>query len=128
MAAGGLLRAPPRGRAVSPGSPQAVVVLVSAPTADAAADLARALVEEGLAACGQVIPGMRSIYRWAGEIQDEPEALLVLKTERRMLPALKERLPALHPYQVPELLAVPVEDGHPPYLAWLAASVGPRAG
>ena len=103
----------------------AVVVLITAPTADAAALLARTLVEEGLAACGNVLPAIRSIYRWDGEIHDDAEAMLVLKTERRLVPALKERLPALHPYQVPELLVLPVEDGLGPYLDWVAASVRP---
>jgi periplasmic divalent cation tolerance protein len=100
----------------------AVVVVVTVPTPDAGADLARALVEEGLAACGNVVPGLRSIYRWAGEIHDEAEALLLLKTERRLVTAMKERLPALHPYQVPELLVLPVEDGLGPYLDWIAKS------
>jgi periplasmic divalent cation tolerance protein len=103
----------------------AVVVLVTAPSADAAASLARTLVEEGLAACGNVVPGVRSVYRWEGKVQDEAEALLVLKTERRLLPAMKDRLPALHPYQVPELLVLPVEDGLGPYLDWIAGSVRP---
>ena len=101
----------------------AVVVLVTAPTSDSAAEIARALVEEGLAACGNVVPAVRSIYRWAGEVQDEAEALLVLKTERRLVPALKERLPALHPYQVPELLVLGVEDGLAAYLEWIGASL-----
>ena len=105
--------------------PTAVVVLVTAPTAESAAAIARALVEEGLAACGNVIPGLRSIYRWAGEIHDDAEALVVLKTERRLVQAMKERLPALHPYQVPELLVLPVEDGLGPYLDWIARSVRP---
>jgi len=103
----------------------AVVVLVTAPSAAAAASLARTLVEEGLAACGNVVPGIRSIYRWAGEIHDDAEALLVLKTERRLVGALESRLPEIHPYQVPELLVLPVEDGLGPYLAWLRASVRP---
>jgi periplasmic divalent cation tolerance protein len=103
--------------------PTTVVVLVTAPTADSAAQIARALVEEGLAACGNVVPAIRSIYRWAGEVQDEAEALLVLKTERRLVPALKERLPALHPYQVPELLVIAVEDGLAAYLEWIGASL-----
>ncbi len=103
--------------------PTAVVVLVTTPSADSAAGIARALVGEGLCACGNVVPGIRSIYRWEGEIHDEPEALLVLKAERRLVPALKERLPQLHPYQVPELLVLSVEDGLDPYLAWVAASV-----
>jgi len=102
-----------------------VVVLVTAPSAETAADLARTLVEEGLAACGNVVPGVRSIYRWEGKVHDDAEALLLLKTERRLLEALKARLPALHPYQVPELLALPVEGGLAPYLEWIAASVRP---
>lgn len=103
----------------------AVVILVTAPTADVAAGIARTLVEEGLVACGNVIPGLRSIYRWEGKVVDEPEVLLVLKTERRLVGPLKERLPALHPYEVPELLALGVEDGLPAYLKWMAASVRP---
>lgn len=108
-----------------PLTPTAVVVLVTTPSADSAAAIARSLVEERLCACGNVIPGIRSIYRWEGAIHDDAEALLVLKTERRLVPELKLRLPALHPYQVPELLVLPVEDGLGPYLAWLAASVQP---
>jgi periplasmic divalent cation tolerance protein len=80
-------------------------------------------VEEGLAACGNVVPGLRSIYRWEGKVHDDAEALLLLKTERRLVEALKARLPALHAYQVPELLALPVEAGLAPYLEWIAASV-----
>jgi periplasmic divalent cation tolerance protein len=101
----------------------AVVVLVTAPSSDVAASIARALVEEGLCACGNVVPGIRSIYRWEGKIHDDAEAMLVLKTERRLVPELKLRLGELHPYQVPELLVLPVEDGLPAYLEWLAASV-----
>jgi periplasmic divalent cation tolerance protein len=104
---------------------EAVVVLVTAPSADAAGQIARALVEEGLAACGNVVPGVRSIYRWQGRVQEDGESLLVLKTERRLLPALKARLPALHPYEVPELLALGVEDGLGPYLEWIAGSLRP---
>jgi periplasmic divalent cation tolerance protein len=103
----------------------AVVVLVTAPSSDVAAAMARTLVEEGLCACGNVVPGIRSIYRWEGKIHDDAEAMLVLKTERRLVPELKLRLGELHPYQVPELLVLPVEDGLPAYLAWVAASVRP---
>src|SRR5512133_546946 len=100
----------------------AVVVLVTAPSADVAATIARALVEERLAACGNVLPAIRSIYRWEGKVQDEAEALLVLKTSRARLEALRDRVLALHPYQVPEVLALPVEAGSAAYLAWLAAA------
>ena len=98
------------------------MVLVTAPSAEKAGEIARALVEERLAACGNVVPGLRSIYRWEGRVQDDAEALLLLKTTRRRLPALRARVLALHPYEVPEVLALPVEAGHPPYLEWIAAS------
>jgi periplasmic divalent cation tolerance protein len=97
----------------------ALVVLVTAPTAEKAAEIARALVEERLAACGNVVPGLRSIYRWEGKVQDEAEALLVLKTARDRFDALRARVLALHPYDVPEVIALPVEAGSAPYLAWI---------
>jgi periplasmic divalent cation tolerance protein len=102
----------------------ALVVLVTCPTAERAAELARALVEERLAACGNVVPGLRSIYRWEGEVQEDAEALLVLKTTRQRFEALRDRVLALHPYQVPEVIALPVEAGSAPYLAWIAAETG----
>ncbi len=102
----------------------AVVVLVTTPSPGKAAEIARVLVEERLCACGNVVPGVRSIYRWEGAVHDDAEALLVLKTERRLVPALKERLPALHPYQVPELIVLPVEDGLAAYLEWIRESLG----
>ena len=105
-------------------APDALVVLVTAPSADEAARIARALVEEGLAACGNVVPGLRSIYRWEGKVQDDAEALLLLKTTRARFDALRARVLALHPYQVPEVLALPVEAGSAAYLAWIAESVG----
>ena len=101
----------------------AIVVLVTAPTADKAAELARALVEEGLAACGNLVPGVRSIYRWEGKVQDEAEVLLVLKSRAPLFPALRERVVALHPYQCPEVLRLDVADGHAPYLRWIADNV-----
>lgn len=99
----------------------AIVVLVTTPTPERAAEIARALVEERLAACGNVVPGLRSIYRWEGKVQEDAEALLVLKTTRGRFEALRERVLALHPYDVPEVIALPVEVGSAPYLAWLAA-------
>ena len=102
----------------------ALVVLVTAPTPERAAEIARALVEERLAACGNVVPGLRSIYRWEGKVEDEPEALLVLKTTRARFEALRARVLALHPYQVPEVIALPVEAGSAPYLAWIAGETG----
>jgi len=98
-----------------------LVVLVTAPGAEEAARLARALVEERLAACGNVLPGLRSIYRWEGKVQDEGEALLLLKTTRARFAALRDRIQALHPYEVPEVLALPVEAGAERYLSWVGA-------
>jgi periplasmic divalent cation tolerance protein len=102
---------------------EALVVLCTAPTAEVAAGLARALVEARLAACGNVLPGLRSIYRWQERVEDEPEVLLLLKTTRERFPALREELQRLHPYQVPEVLALPVEAGSAAYLEWLGAQV-----
>lgn len=101
-----------------------LVVLVTTPTPEVAADLARALVEARLAACGNVVPGLRSIYRWEGAVQDEPEALLVLKTTRGRFEPLREAVLRHHPYQVPEVVALPVEAGSAPYLDWVRAQVG----
>jgi len=99
----------------------ALVVLVTAPSPEKAAELARALVEERLAACGNVVPGLRSIYRWEGELHDDAEALLLLKTTRARFDALRARVVELHPYDVPEVLALPVEAGSAGTLAWIAA-------
>ena len=100
----------------------AAVVLVTCPSAEKAAEIARALVEERLAACGNVVPAVRSIYRWKGKVQDDAEALLILKSARDRFEALRARVLALHPYEVPEVIAVPVEAGHAPYLDWIAGS------
>ncbi len=99
----------------------ALVVLVTTPTQERAAEIARAVVEERLAACGNVVPGLRSIYRWEGRVQDDAEALLVLKTTRARFEALRDRVLALHPYEVPEVIALAVDAGSAPYLAWIAA-------
>lgn len=99
----------------------ALVVLVTAPTSEKAAEIARALVEERLAACGNVVPAIRSIYRWEGKVHEDAEALLVLKTTRGRFEALRDRVLALHPYDVPEVIALPVEAGSADYLAWIAS-------
>jgi len=98
----------------------ALLVFTTLPSADKAAELAKALVEERLAACANLLPAIRSIYRWQGKLQDENEVLLLLKTRAEHLERLKLRILELHPYEVPEVLAVPVEAGYQPYLEWLA--------
>jgi periplasmic divalent cation tolerance protein len=98
------------------------VVLVTAPSVEGAARIARALVVERLAACGNVVPGVRSFFRWEGKVRSEPEVLLVLKTTRDRFQELRARVLSLHPYQVPEIVALPVEAGHAAYLDWIASS------
>jgi len=95
------------------------VVLVTAPDLAAAARLGRSLVEEGLAACVNLVPGVRSIYRWQDEIHDDPEVLLIVKTRASLVETLASRVRALHPYELPEVLALPVAGGSEPYLAWV---------
>jgi len=95
------------------------LVLVTAPGAGEAERLVRSLVEERLVACGSLLPGVVSIYHWEGLVQREEEVQILLKTTEARLAALLERLPVLHPYEVPELLVLPIEAGHEPYLAWL---------
>jgi len=97
-----------------------IVVFSTFPTEEKAAEIARTLVSEGHAACANLVPAVRSIYRWQGQICDERETLAVIKTTRERFEALRERLVALHPYEVPEVIAMPVEAGHAPYLDWVA--------
>ena len=97
------------------------VALSMAPDTDTAARIARTLVEERLAACVNVVPGVRSIYRWGGTIHEDGEVLLVAKTRADRMPRLADRLRELHPYDVPELVALPVCGGLEAYLAWVAA-------
>ncbi len=99
------------------------VILVTAPTVDVAESLARALVGEGLAACANLVPGIRSIYRWKGEICEDAEVLLILKTLDAAVPALTARVTALHPYDLPEVLCLPVAGGSLAYLEWIANNV-----
>ncbi len=95
------------------------VVLLTAPDAATAQRLARALVEERLAACVNRIPGLRSIYRWQGAVQEDAEELLIAKTLRARIPALAKRVADLHPYALPEVIALPVVGGSAAYLDWI---------
>ena len=90
-----------------------------------AARVVRALVEERLVACGSLLPGARSIYRWKGAVADEREVVVLMKTRKQDWPALLARLHELHPYEVPECVAVRLAAGAPRYLAWLEESLAP---
>lgn len=106
-------------------TPSVCVALSTAPDGETAARIARALVEERLAACVNLVPAVRSIYRWQGRVEDDAEVLLVIKTRAERVDALGERLRALHPYELPELVALPVTAGLAPYLDWVAAEAAP---
>ena len=100
----------------------AVVVHCSCPDGEVAARIARALVDERLAACVQALPGLTSTYRWQGAVQVDAEILLLIKTARARIDDLKRRIAELHPYDTPELLVLEVVDGAADYLAWVEAS------
>lgn len=100
-------------------SSDAILVLTACPDEATAARIARDLVESGLAACVSRLPGAHSTYRWEGRLQDEPEVLLLIKTLATRFETLEMRLKSLHPYEVPEIIALPVVNGSPEYLAWL---------
>jgi periplasmic divalent cation tolerance protein len=101
------------------------VALSTAPDAETAGRIARALVDERLAACVNVVPGVRSIYRWQGAVEDDAEVLLVIKTRAERLETLALRLRALHPYELPELVALPAVGGLGAYLEWVAKEAAP---
>jgi periplasmic divalent cation tolerance protein len=109
-------------------STSTVIVLTTMPADSAegridAVTLGRTLVEEGLAACVNVLPPMESVYRWQGSVHQDAERQLVIKTRGERLDALHARLKTLHPYDVPEFLVLPVSAGSPSYLEWVKASV-----
>jgi periplasmic divalent cation tolerance protein len=101
------------------------VILMTAPDAACAERIARALVEERLAACVNVVPGVKSVYRWEGKVEESSEVMLVAKTRSALFPTLEARVRALHPYEVPEIVSLPLTAGSRPYLSWVDASVLP---
>jgi periplasmic divalent cation tolerance protein len=101
-------------------TPRVYVVLCTCPDGDVARRLAGGLVEARLAACVNVLPEIRSIYRWQGETCDDAEVLMIIKTTQAACPELERWLRSNHPYEVPEVLALPVEGGSHAYLDWVA--------
>jgi periplasmic divalent cation tolerance protein len=100
-----------------------VTLMTTCPDAETAKQISLALVSERLAACVQRIPGVNSTYVWQDKLQEEQEVLLLIKTLKGCVPALAERVRALHPYQVPELLVIPVHSGNDAYAEWVRNSV-----
>jgi len=104
-----------------------LMVFTTFANAEDAARVVRVLVEERLIACGNLLPGARSLYRWEGKIQDQPEVVVLMKTRKQDWTALISRLHELHPYQTPECVAVRIAAGAPAYMAWLESALEPEA-
>lgn len=107
-------------------TPKGFVVLCTAPTEEDAARLARGLVEARLAACVNLVFPIRSVYRWQDEVHDEAEHLMLIKTAPDRFEALRDWILANHPYEAPEVVALPVAAGSEAYLSWLLAETRPR--
>ena len=107
------------------GSTRVVVVLVTCPSRAVARRMAVRLIERRLAACVNLVPAVESVFRWQGKTERCREALLVVKTTAARFVSLKRAILALHPYQVPEIIALPVTAGHAPYLDWVSSSASP---
>lgn len=103
----------------------ALVVLVTCPDRAVAKRLAEALVRRRLAACVNIVPGIQSVFRWKGKVERASEILLLIKTTAKAFQRLRQAIAQLHPYDVPEIIALPVQGGHAAYLAWVAESVHP---
>ena len=104
-----------------PAAPQ--IVLCTVPDRDTADRIAANLVTDRIAACVNIVPGVTSIYRWKGSIETDTELLLIIKTHSAVFDTLTDRIKALHPYELPEVIAVPIKDGLPEYLDWISTSL-----
>lgn len=100
-------------------STKSIVVFVTASTEDEAVRIGRTLVEEGLVACANILPGLRSIFSWEGKVSDEREVLVILKTRKDLFKSLAARVKAIHAYSVPEIVALPIQEGSADYLRWI---------
>ncbi|XP_004624291.1 protein CutA isoform X1 [Octodon degus] len=108
---------PTSGSGYIPGSVSAA--FVTCPNEKVAKEIARAVVEKHLAACVNLIPQITSIYEWKGKIEEDSEVLMMIKTQSSLVPALTDFVRSVHPYEVAEVIALPVEQGNPPYLQWV---------
>jgi periplasmic divalent cation tolerance protein len=105
-----------------------IVVLITASNEEEAVKIAKELVAGRLAACVNIVRGLRSLYRWQGRIEDENEVLMVAKTRRELFEGLQQKVKELHSYSVPEIIALPVVAGSEDYLRWLSEETAPRPG
>lgn len=104
-----------------------IVVLSTAGSGEEARRIALHLVEKRVAACVNITPGVRSIYRWKGIVEESAEVMLLIKTRRALLRALEIELRAVHSYEVPEIVALPIVDGLEQYIEWIDAETGAGA-
>ena len=100
-----------------------VLVTTTTATREDAGKIASQLVEEGLAACVQIVDPITSVYRWQGTIEEEQEILLLIKSTRDLVAPIAQLLDRIHPYEVPELIATPIVDGSTAYLSWLGENL-----
>jgi periplasmic divalent cation tolerance protein len=98
---------------------ETILVISTLPDREHAEKLAHALLEQRLAACVNILPGVRSVYRWQGRVESANETMLLIKTTMACYPALEAAIKERHPYELPEIVAVPINAGLPAYLAWV---------
>ncbi len=99
------------------------IILCTVPDKSVAESIAGTLVTEKLAACINIVPGLVSIYRWEGVVKKDDELLLIIKSDQAVYDLLEKRIQALHPYELPEILVVPIHDGSPDYLNWITRQI-----
>ncbi|MEE8379474.1 MAG: divalent-cation tolerance protein CutA [Gammaproteobacteria bacterium] len=102
------------------------LVLCTCPDQDSAQTIAEYLVDQGLAACVNILPGIQSIYTWQGKRESSQELLLVIKTTKNVYDALEKAIIGVHPYELPEIIAVNIEKGNAGYLSWISDSISTR--
>ena len=101
-----------------------IIVFITAYSEDEAVKISKALVEDRLAGCVNIIKDIRSIYNWEGKIEDEAEVLMIAKTQKHLFDSLRKRVKELHSYTVPEIIAMPIVEGSEDYLKWLREVTG----
>jgi periplasmic divalent cation tolerance protein len=103
-----------------------LIIFCTVPDSTTAKKIARILVKEKLAACCNILEGLNSIYSWENKIQDEAELLLIIKSRKELFPELEQQIKKLHPYVVPEIIAMPIINGNQEYLKWMEKNVKKR--
>jgi len=103
-----------------------VVVLITSSSHEEARKIAEALVNQKKAACVNIVPGVNSLFRWKGEVEDAEESLLIVKTRAKLFPEVLRLVKGIHSYDVPEIIALPIVEGNPDYLGWIGRETGEK--